>query len=920
MFTEIPSNEKRNISNRYDEKNMINLMKKYFLFLVFAGVTYGAFSQQPLYLIPSPRQVVINPGVVFRFTGGMKVFPGIRPAPADTFSAQQLAEECTKELGINLTFTARPRKAVISFYQIGTDGDGKAFFSDSAKQVASKIGKEGYYLEVTPASIRIVANTSAGIFYGVQTLKQLIRANRQGNTIPCLAITDWPAMKYRGWMDDVSRGPIPSVGFVKEEIRTMAEYKQNFFNLYTEHVFCLKSHPDIAPADGFSPAEIAELQNYASRYHIELIGNQQCFGHQEHVLEIPFYRNISDNGWILNPGTAATYQYLSDVLGEEATVYSSSFFNINCDETQGLGSGNAKRFVDSLGMEQVYAYHINRINDILKKYNKRIMMWGDIAVNHKAIINQLPHDLIVLSWGYGAEESFDKVILPFSQSGFNFMIAPGVSCWGQIYPDLTSAAKNISNYVRDGAKLGAMGMMNTCWDDDGENLFNYNWHGLVWGAECSWKPAPPVQGEPSDRLLGERLNGFNQAFDRIFFGLTQGSITRLLFRFDELRDLPVRDVMRDWSFWQDVLQFNIDKPLTLADSVNRELERKASVLYHDLIAMRPQVRFHQDALDGAVFAAKRMVFLGKKNLLSLALQADFINPSQAEASAHRELASQLEEELYTIKCEYIRLWHLENRGWWLDRNLARYDGLCRQLMDFDQHVYVILGTPRQDGMFSVTMRTLYNDFPVYYTTDGTEPVLSSAKYTTPVMLDRPSLIRARVINGKDLGKITDQFVLVNKALGCLSQLNSTYSSYNAAYSGGGKNALTDGIRGSSNFADGHWQGFLGQDIDVVIDLHKIQDLHSFAMGFLQNTGSWILMPARVDIYASSDGEKYSLVKSIPNTVDPRTGGTIISDFKTSLEVKARFLHVIARSQGKLPAWHNGAGQDGNTFADEIIVK
>ena len=72
--------------------------------------------------------------------------------------------------------------------------------------------------------------------------------------------------------------------------------------------------------------------------------------------------------------------------------------------------------VDSMGMPAVYAYHINRINDLIKPYGKRILMWGDIAVNNKTIIDQLPKDLVILSWGYGAEPGFDNAIIPFKNN------------------------------------------------------------------------------------------------------------------------------------------------------------------------------------------------------------------------------------------------------------------------------------------------------------------------------------------------------------------------------------------------------------------------------------------------------------------------------------------------------------------------
>jgi N-acetyl-beta-hexosaminidase len=114
------------------------------------------------------------------------------------------------------------------------------------------LGPEAYVLFVSPKEILVAGNSHQGVFYGVQTLRQLIRSNRSGNSIPCLSIIDWPVLKYRGWMDDISRGPIPTVEFLKHEIRTLSEYKLNFLTLYTENVFKLKSHRTHGICEGLS--------------------------------------------------------------------------------------------------------------------------------------------------------------------------------------------------------------------------------------------------------------------------------------------------------------------------------------------------------------------------------------------------------------------------------------------------------------------------------------------------------------------------------------------------------------------------------------------------------------------------------------------------------------------------------------------
>ena len=71
-------------------------------------------------------------------------------------------------------------------------------------------------------------------------------------------------------------------------------------------------------------------------------------------------------------------------------------------------------------------------------------------------------------------------------------------------------------------------------------------------------------------------------------------------------------------------------------------------------------------------------------------------------------------------------------------------------------------------------------------------------------------------------------------------------------------ALTDGLRGSDDFKDGRWQGYQGQDVEVIIDLKQQTEIHRISMGFLQSSYSWILMPSRVQYWISDDGREYTL--------------------------------------------------------------
>ncbi|TAJ04420.1 hypothetical protein DMA11_23825 [Marinilabiliaceae bacterium JC017] len=888
-------------------------MKKFTTFLMLIQVML--IHAQHLPIIPTPQEVKPASGI-FSISPELFISLEKNPSEEDQFSARELAKCIEENYGFSTRITNKKKGHGIYLIKLSDLSQG----SDTETTFRQQIDEEGYQIEITREKITLKANTSQGLFYGVQSLKQLLRANPEDKKIEAMTITDWPAMKYRGWMDDISRGPIPTMDYLKKVIRTMAGYKQNYFNLYTEHVFKLNSHPGIAPTDGFTAEEIKELEAYAKQYHIQLIGNQQCFGHMEEILKNPFYNDINDNGWNLNPGTEKTYDFLEDLFAEVAPAYNHSLFNINCDETFGLGSGRAKAYVDSLGMEEVYARHINRVNGILKKYDKRLMMWGDIAVNHQEIIEKLPRDLIILSWGYHAGESFDEAIMPFTKTGYEFMIAPGVSCWSDIYPKLNTAVINISNYVRDGFHHNALGMMNTCWDDDGENLFNYNWHGLLWGAEMSWHPTTETEKQKANSERNNRLSHFNNCFDLQFFGSSSQSVSDLLFTFDKIRALPVRGSMTDGGFWSPITDFYESNTNNEAFENNKQMLNMATQLEKDLTNIKKTTSDNQDVIDYAIFAAQRAAFMAKKNLTQIDLYKAYKTGDQSAATVAKQSLKTLINELSTLRETYIHLWLEENRPYWLDMVLKKYDDLGWDLIKTDKKVFIEPGAIKEGGKQEIVINTLFHDMPVYYTLDGAEPSERSKKYVSPFTITKPTTIKARVISNKEKFEISEKNIITHKGIGALKQLNSRFSDYNPAYAAGGESGLIDGLKGSENFADGRWQAFQGQNLDIELDFKQPTRINKLTVGLLQNAYSWILMPQEVQLFTSDDGKKYHLIKTVKTHADWTANGTVVKDITLDdLNITSRYLKVVAPYPGDLPKDHHAGGNPSFIFADEIVI-
>ena len=149
---------------------------------------------------------------------------------------------------------------------------------------------EGYVLVADARGATVVGATAAGVFYGLQTLKQLFTGTGTGATLTPVTLRDWPAMRWRGLHDDLSRGPMPTLEYQKRQVRTFAAYKINVYSPYFEHTLAFRSQPLIAPPGGaMSREEVAELVAYAARYHVMIVPEQQTFGHLHHALKLELY-------------------------------------------------------------------------------------------------------------------------------------------------------------------------------------------------------------------------------------------------------------------------------------------------------------------------------------------------------------------------------------------------------------------------------------------------------------------------------------------------------------------------------------------------------------------------------------------------------------------------------------------------------
>ncbi|GAP06468.1 N-acetyl-beta-hexosaminidase [Anaerolinea thermolimosa] len=358
---------------------------------------------------------------------------------------------------------------------------------------------QGYQIDISPEKVLIIGHDPAGVFYAITTLLQLLQ--QEGATWPCLEMVDWPDYPVRGVMLDISRDKVYKMETLYELVDRLATWKINQLQLYTEHTFAYRNHPEVwENASPMKGEEILLLDQYCQERFIELVANQNSFGHMERWLKHPRYAHLAEihgefevpwgvmqGPFSLSPVEPGSFELIRSLYDELLPHFTSPMVNVGCDETFDLGAGKSKQICQEKGVGQVYLDYLLKIYNELKTRGKIMQFWGDIIIQHPDLVKQLPEDVIALEWGYEADHPFDEHGELFAASGVPFYVCPGTSSWNSIAGRTDNCLANLSNATRNGLKHGAKGVLNTDWGDNGHwQVLPVSFLGLAMGAANSW--------------------------------------------------------------------------------------------------------------------------------------------------------------------------------------------------------------------------------------------------------------------------------------------------------------------------------------------------------------------------------------------------------------------------------------------------
>lgn len=774
----------------------------FFCFLAFEGSSENTLRSKPA-IVPVPVMMKILPGTYtimdssdLLFTAGHAELKQI----AVLFAGQLIhaGGPALKILGVGKDYKSLPGIILI----IKPDED----------------QPEGYQLKVSKQNIIITGKSAAGVFYGIQTLLQLLPPEVCALTaqpspvkweVPCINIKDHPRFPYRGMHLDVSRHFF-SKEFIKQYIDLIAMYKMNTFHWHLtddngwrieikkypklmsiaawrvdRENLPWKDRPPEKPGEKatyggyYTQDEIREIVSYAKERYVTIIPEIEMPAHCLEVLAA--YPQLSCTGGpftvasgsygpdkdIFCAGNDSTFIFIEDVLSEVIDMFPSSYIHIGGDEadkTRWHECPKCQERIRSEGLKnekELQSWFIKRIEKFLATKNKKLIGWDEI------LEGGLAPEATVMSWR-GIEGG-----IAAARQGHDVIMTPSSYCYFDHYQGDTNFEPK------------AIGGFTTL-----KKVY-------------SFEPAPAeLTGDQSKHILG-----------------AQGNL------WTEYIPTP-----------KQAEYMAVPRMIALAEVVwSPGKERNWNDFRRRMIDQFKRLDYMQVNWSKGSFIVDVSTFYDKKT-----------NCLKAELSS---------EQL---------------------------------------------------------------DFPIHYTLNGNDPGPASPVYTEPIEIKTNCYLKTGLFaDGKLKQNLTGRSVMIHKAIG---KKVKYLQPYNYRYTGGGDEALIDGLRGTVNWRSGNWQGFRKNDMEVVIDMEQVVPIRSVFVTFLHHPESWIFMPDSVIFSLSSDGKKYHSINEQRNDLSLKQKGPSIKPYSQLFpDTPARYIKVRAKNVGICPPWHEGKGEPCWLFADEIVV-
>jgi hexosaminidase len=358
--------------------------------------------------------------------------------------------------------------------------------------------KEYYRLSVKPSGVKVVAHTAAGLFYAVQTLRQL------GPVSPELEIEDQPALAYRGVMMDFAHGSLLTVAEIERQIDFLARWKTNQYYFYNEVSIKMKGYESLNIGAAYTQAQIKEIVAYGKLRQMDVVPFVAFYGHLHDLLKREKYASmgIGRYGEELDPRNPKVQAVLSDWIAQYAKLFTSPFVHVGFDET--WETNRIAHEVDSnVHSEQLWLQHLDFVQKEWKKYGKQVLAWTDMNNYYPDIMSRFPKEAIPVIWEYSPDtNAINHYLEPVLKEGRSFFIQNAVSGWGHIYPSATYTCDNMDLTLKEGMGHGTMGYITSVWTDAVEPFIRPSWLFMAYGCIGAWQGISPGRQHFMDQYCG----------------------------------------------------------------------------------------------------------------------------------------------------------------------------------------------------------------------------------------------------------------------------------------------------------------------------------------------------------------------------------------------------------------------------------
>jgi hypothetical protein len=610
-----------------------------------------------VWLLPQPREVAMS-GESFdlRKCNGIRLYGCDDQRLSMDFPAL-LAERS----GIRLkTSKGKPKRNCISLVLCPGEKTPPEIAALGAAALAG-LGEEGYFLRVDHSGILAAAPTETGLYYATRTLAQLATSRTQ---LPGMVIRDWPALRYRGFQYDISRGQMPKLKSLKRLADITAEAKMNLYELYIEHEFHWQRYPDIAPPEALTPAEARELFDFAARYHMDVHPLMQTFGHFYNIGTKPAYRKfmVPDGGTvdIRKPEAVA---FVTNLVDEICCSFPGKFLNVDITEINDAAfkeSGTTQQQLTELTLQYALT-----LRETVARRGMRLMIAqaqlgaeGSLA-GLGSVVERFPKDTIITAY-YTAEfyGGWEKDFPRLQKLGLGLFAQPWIDSHGHIMPYVGHAMDFSDIEISRGLQYDAIGSTTCDWGDDGHyHLPAVTWFPFVYHAASAWAGGKP------DR------DYFNQAFCRLFFGAQDDAIARAILLVGNIngQKMKLRNTAGGidepayagnstfgryyYEFFGD--PFSDPKVLDIVEPGRKGAEILQPALEAEKLLQRAsrQSKQNQEALERLLFTARNYDAMGCK----LVVRAHFLDGTVPRSKVVEELLA-LAATYEGLKADFERLW------------------------------------------------------------------------------------------------------------------------------------------------------------------------------------------------------------------------------------------------------------------------